>query len=40
MVPNEVRIPTISGPIALNAQMVNIKTSDRRKIAFVNNRGS
>ena len=40
MVHDEVRIPTISGPIALNAQKVDIKTSDRRRIALVNNRGS
>jgi hypothetical protein len=34
MVPDEITIPTISGPIALKAQRVDIKTSGRRKIAL------
>jgi len=34
MVPDEITIPTISGPIALKAQRVDIKTSGRRRIAL------
>ncbi len=34
MVPDQITIPTISGPIALKAQRVDIKTSGRRRIAL------
>ncbi len=40
MVPDEITIQTLfSGPIAVNAQEVDIKTSDHRKTAFVKERG-
>jgi hypothetical protein len=39
MVPDQITIPTISGPIALKAQKVDIKTPGRRKIALVKQRG-
>ncbi|MGI9522923.1 MAG: hypothetical protein ACR2PG_14890 [Hyphomicrobiaceae bacterium] len=39
MVPDEITIPTVSGPIALKAQRVDIKTSGRRKIALVKELG-
>ena len=39
MVPDEVTIPTISGPVAFKAQKVDIKTSGRSKTALVKKRG-
>ena len=39
MVPDQITIPTISGPIGLKAQRIDIKTSGRRKIALVKQRG-
>jgi len=38
MVPDQITIPTISGPIGLKAQKIDIKTSNRRKIALVKQR--
>jgi hypothetical protein len=38
MVPDQITVPTISGPIGLKAQRIDIKTSDRRKIALVKER--
>jgi hypothetical protein len=38
MVPDQITVPTISGPIGLKAQRIDIKTSDRREIALVKER--
>ena len=39
MVPDQITIPTISGPIGLKAQRIDVKTSGHRKIALVKQRG-
>ena len=39
MVPYQITVPTISGPIGLKAEKIDIKTSGRRKIALVKERG-
>jgi len=39
MVPDQIAIPTISGPIGLKAQRIDVKTSGNRKIALVKQRG-
>ncbi len=39
MVPDQITVPTISGPIGLKAEKIDIKTSGRRKIALVKERG-
>jgi hypothetical protein len=39
MVPDQITIPTISGPIGLKAQRIDVKTSGNRRIALVKQRG-
>ena len=39
MVPDQITIPTISGPIGLKAQRIDVKTAGNRRIALVKQRG-